>query len=100
MCWTSGSGSWAISRADTGGSSVLWIGDQTPASLWLLSPRAYPERITPAAYPAHMEIRRVSTAGTFRLHAKQPFLSHVLGLSRALLKFSGGSDDILRDVLR
>jgi hypothetical protein len=25
-----------------------------------------------------MEIRRVRTAGTFRLHAKQPFLSHVL----------------------
>ena len=25
-----------------------------------------------------MEIRRVSTAGTFRLHAGQPFLSHAL----------------------
>jgi hypothetical protein len=26
-----------------------------------------------------MEIRRVSTAGTFRLQARQPFLSHALG---------------------
>ena len=26
-----------------------------------------------------MEIRRVSTAGTFRLLARQPFLSHALG---------------------
>jgi hypothetical protein len=25
-----------------------------------------------------MEVRRVSTAGTFRLHARQPFLSHAL----------------------
>ena len=29
-------------------------------------------------YPAHMEIRRVSTAGTFRLQSRQPFLSHAL----------------------
>ena len=26
-----------------------------------------------------MEIRRVSTAGTFRLLSRQPFLSHALG---------------------
>ena len=26
-----------------------------------------------------MEIRRVSTAGTFRLQSRQPFLSHALG---------------------
>lgn len=54
------------------------IGDRTPASLWVPSLRAYPERITPPLYPAHMEVRRVSTAGTFRLHARQPFLSHAL----------------------
>ena len=54
------------------------IGDRTPSSLWTPSPRAYPEHITPPAYPAHLEVRRVSSAGTFRLHAKQPFLSQVL----------------------
>jgi transposase InsO family protein len=54
------------------------IGDRTPASLWMPSPRAYPERIAPPIYAAHIEVRRVSTAGTFRLHAKQPFLSHAL----------------------
>jgi putative transposase len=54
------------------------IGDHTPASLWIPSCRAYPERVTPPLYPAHMEVRRVSTAGTFRLHARQPFLSQAL----------------------
>jgi transposase InsO family protein len=54
------------------------IGDRTPSSLWTPSTRDYPERITPPVYPAHVEIRRVSSAGTFRLHAQQPFLSQVL----------------------
>jgi putative transposase len=54
------------------------IDNQTPGSLWLPSLRVYPERITAPMYPAHMEVRRVSTAGTFRLHARQPFLSQAL----------------------
>ena len=35
-------------------------------------------RIAPPEYPGQMEMRRVSTAGTFRLKAAQPFLSHAL----------------------
>jgi putative transposase len=54
------------------------IGDRTPASLWMPSTRAYPEHIALPAYPAHLEVRRVSTAGTFRLHRQQPFLSQTL----------------------
>ena len=54
------------------------IGDRTPSSLWRPSPRPYPEHRTYPDYPAHMEIRRVSTAGTFRLFSRQPFLSHAL----------------------
>lgn len=54
------------------------IGDRTPTSLWTPSSRAYPEQLTPPLYPACMEVRRVSTAGTFRLHAQQPFLSQTL----------------------
>lgn len=54
------------------------IGNQTPASLWTPSARDYPERLAPPIYPPHMEVRRVSTAGTFRLHAAQPFLSQTL----------------------
>lgn len=54
------------------------IGDRTPSSLWMPSPRPYPERIAPPVYPAHLEVRRVGTAGTFWLHGQHPFLSHVL----------------------
>ena len=54
------------------------IGDCTPTSLWMPSTRNYPERIALPDYPAHMEVRRVSTAGTFRLHSQQPFLSQTL----------------------
>ena len=37
-----------------------------------------PRRISPPHYPAHMEVRRVSHCGTFRLHSAQPFLSNAL----------------------
>ncbi len=55
------------------------IGDRTPSALWSPSLRVYPERPMPPDYPLQMEVRRVSTAGTFRLHSRQPFLSHALG---------------------
>jgi transposase InsO family protein len=49
-----------------------------PCERWEPSPRPYPERIQSPAYPAHLEVRRVSAAGTFRLKARQPFLSNAL----------------------
>jgi putative transposase len=49
-----------------------------PADRWAPSVRPYPERIAAPEYPDHLEVRRVSTAGTFRLKATQPFLSHAL----------------------
>jgi len=49
-----------------------------PCERWAPSPRRYPERIVPPEYPSHLEVRRVSAAGTFRLRAKQPFLSNAL----------------------
>lgn len=54
------------------------IGDRVPSSLWTPSSRPYPERIAPPHYPPHMEVRRVSHCGTFRLHSAQPFLSNAL----------------------
>jgi len=54
------------------------LDDHTPASRWTHSPRIYPERISPPKYPPHFEIRRVSNAGTFRLHSGQHFLSQAL----------------------
>jgi transposase InsO family protein len=54
------------------------LDDETPASRWAPSPRPYPERIAPPEYPGHLEVRRVSSAGTFRLHSGQHFLSQAL----------------------
>lgn len=54
------------------------LDDATPASRWTPSPRPFPERIAPPEYPGHVEVRRVSNAGTFRLHAGQYFLSQAL----------------------
>lgn len=49
-----------------------------PSERWSPSLRPYPERIQPPEYPSHLEVRRVSHAGCFRLKAKQPFLSNAL----------------------
>ena len=54
------------------------LDDETPASRWTPSTREYPERIAPPDYPGHVEVRRVSNAGTFRLHSGQIFLSQAL----------------------
>jgi transposase InsO family protein len=54
------------------------LNDDTPASRWSLSSRPYPERILPPEYPGHFAVRRVSNAGTFRLHSGQQFLSQAL----------------------
>ena len=54
------------------------IDGDLPDERWEPSPRLYPERLAPPEYPSHLEVRRVSAAGTFRLKAKQPFLSNAL----------------------
>lgn len=54
------------------------LNDETPASRWAPSPRPFPERIAPPEYPGHVEVRRVSRCGTFRLHSGQYFLSQAL----------------------
>jgi putative transposase len=54
------------------------LDDETPASRWTPSSRAYPERISKPEYPRHLEIRRVSNCGTFRINCAQVFLSQTL----------------------
>ena len=54
------------------------IGGLLPEERWAPSPRPYPERLQRPEYLQHLEVRRVSAAGTFRLKAKQPFLSNAL----------------------
>ncbi|MDA1095198.1 MAG: IS481 family transposase [Acidobacteria bacterium] len=52
--------------------------DETPASRWTPSARGYPTDTLAPIYPGHVEVRRVSNAGTFRLHSGQHFLSQAL----------------------
>ena len=54
------------------------LNDETPASVWTPSNRPYPARILPPEYPGHVEVRRVSNKGTFRLKCGQIFLSQTL----------------------
>jgi putative transposase len=54
------------------------LDDETPASRWTPSSRAYPERIPKPEYPGHLEIRRVSNCGAFRINCAQVFLSQTL----------------------
>jgi hypothetical protein len=54
------------------------IDGELPEARWKPSTRSYPERIASPEYSSHLEVRRVSAAGTFRLKAKQPFLSNAL----------------------
>jgi len=51
---------------------------QTPASRWHPSPRPYPSRLATPEYPGHYEVRRVTSAGTFKFRGQLLFVSHAL----------------------
>ena len=52
--------------------------DRTPASVWVPSPRPYPERRPAPEYPAAMEVRRVASHGGFSWAGRSVFLSETL----------------------
>ena len=54
------------------------LGGDLPNERWEPSPREYPARVTPPEYPGHLEVRRVSGAGLFRLGERDVFLSSAL----------------------
>ena len=47
-------------------------------SVYQPSPRMLARTLPPVEYPGHFEVRKVSGAGTFRLHSGQHFLSQAL----------------------
>lgn len=74
------------------------LADETPASRWTPSVHPYPGRILPPEYPGNFEVRPVSTAGTFRLHSGQHFLSQALnGASIGLEEVHDGLWHIIYD---
>lgn len=54
------------------------LGQQRPAAWYRPSARGYPATLAPITYPAHFEIRRVSTNGGIRWHKQWVNVSHVL----------------------
>lgn len=51
---------------------------QTPASQYATSPRAYPERLPPLEYPRHFLVKKITTGGTFRFQHKLLYLANAM----------------------
>lgn len=51
---------------------------RTPAERYIASPRELPSRLPPVNYPAHMEVRKVSTRGEIYYLAKRIFITESL----------------------
>lgn len=58
------------------------LADQPPARLYQPSTREWPRRLPAIEYPAHFEIRRVSTCGTVSWRNEAVYLTEVLGGER------------------
>lgn len=54
-------------------------GQKTPASVYEPSPRPFPKKLQHPEYPAHFEVRKVSTNGGIRWHHVWVNVSHLLG---------------------
>jgi putative transposase len=55
------------------------LDDQTPASVYLPSTRSMPSKLITPEYPAHFEVRKVSTNGGIRWHSQWINVSQLLG---------------------
>jgi transposase InsO family protein len=67
------------------------LGMQTPASVYVPSPRPYPERLPEIEYPDAMQVRSIRSHGHFRWKKHDVFLSEVLWGERVgLLPFDDG----------
>jgi len=54
------------------------LGQKRPVTLYMPSPRPYPESLPPIEYPGHLEIRKVDDRGAIRWKNEKLFLSHTL----------------------
>ncbi len=55
------------------------LGQETPASVYHVSDKPFPERVPSVEYPTHYETRRVSNNGGIRWNSNWVNVSHVLG---------------------
>jgi putative transposase len=54
------------------------LGQHTPASRYVASPRPYPERLPPLEYPGHFLVKKITTGGTFRFQHKLLYLANAM----------------------
>ena len=55
-----------------------WLDQDTPASHYAPSPRAYPARIPVPVYPGHFLVKKVTTGGTFRFQHTLLYIANAL----------------------
>ena len=58
------------------------LGQATPASVYVPSPRPYPERLRPAEYPGGLTVRAVQKKGEFYWKSARVFLGEAFGYER------------------
>lgn len=68
------------------------LDQQTPASRYNVSPRAFPSRLPDLEYPAHFEVRAVFGNGMISFRGRQFFLSN--SLLNQSVGFEEGDDDL------
>jgi len=54
------------------------LGGLPPAMIYVPSPRPFPDRLGPRAYPGHLECRRVSSTGSIKWRDRAIWVSEVL----------------------
>jgi len=68
------------------------LGMTPPATHYAASPRPYPRRLPPLEYPAHVELRRVDSAGMVHWRGERFFLSEVLASEYVSLTETGDGE--------
>jgi putative transposase len=54
------------------------LGQETPGSRYVVSARAYPERLPALEYPRHFLVKKITTGGTFRFQHKLLYLANAM----------------------
>ena len=54
------------------------LGQDTPASHYTASPRAYPAQLPALEYPGHFVVKKITTGGTFRFQHQLLYLANSL----------------------
>lgn len=52
------------------------LNQETPASCYSKSPRAFPSRLPAIEYPGHFVVKKITTGGTFRFHHKLLYIAN------------------------